>query len=166
MSKLRKAPGHMLRVRAGASWTEVVCRKCTLHDACMKRTPRLTARSSLCRSNSHNWNFKPGFYAINERFEPANGAVMQEGQAFVDKIALYHYVVKCVSSPACDERASVMASEAKADLSASSGSGSGSDQGQCTPWRASCGAAWETSSGVWCCGPLRLLWMHTLVSQG
>ena len=55
----------------------------------------------LCRSNSHNWNFKPGFYAITERFEPANGAVMPEGQAFVEKIALYHYVVKCVSALAC-----------------------------------------------------------------
>jgi len=65
----------------------------------LRQSPGLTFRLSWYRSNSHNWNFKPGFYAINERFEPANGAVMQEGQAFVDKIALYHYVVKCVPDP-------------------------------------------------------------------
>ena len=38
-------------------------------------------------------------YAIDERYENrGNAAVMDEGQAFDDRIALYHYVVKCESS--------------------------------------------------------------------
>ncbi len=41
------------------------------------------------------WSYKPPFYAIDEHFERADGPILPVGQSSVDRIALYHYVVKC-----------------------------------------------------------------------
>ena len=51
------------------------------------------------RSNSHVWSYKPPFYAIDEHFERAEGAILPVGQSSVDRIALYHYVLKCAATP-------------------------------------------------------------------
>ena len=63
-------------------------------------TRQLTAPSSRgARSNSHVWSYKPPFYAIDEHFERAEGAILPVGQSSVDRIALYHYVLKCAATP-------------------------------------------------------------------
>ena len=43
------------------------------------------------------WTYKPPFYAVDEHFERADGPQLPVGQSTVDRIALYHYVVKCAA---------------------------------------------------------------------
>ena len=49
----------------------------------------------LFRRNSHTFTYRDGAYAINDRFERTDEVVHPEGRASIDRIALYHYVVKC-----------------------------------------------------------------------
>ena len=45
----------------------------------------------------HFWSYTEPFYAIDERFERADGPIMPEGRGSVDKLALHHYVLKCAA---------------------------------------------------------------------
>ena len=44
----------------------------------------------------HHWTYEDRFYAIDENLERADGPFVEEGKGSVNRIALHHYVTKCV----------------------------------------------------------------------
>jgi len=45
----------------------------------------------------HHWTYEDRFYAIDENLERADGPFVEEGKGSVNRVALHHYVTKCVS---------------------------------------------------------------------
>ena len=46
----------------------------------------------------HSWLFNEPYYAIDENFERFDHEILPPHRATVNKIALFHYVVKCVAA--------------------------------------------------------------------
>ena len=63
----------------------------TLHLQCWQAKG---LHAHACRV--HAFQFQEPYYAITERFERFDGVIMEEHTNSVNKIALFHYVLKCV----------------------------------------------------------------------
>ena len=87
---LAKQPHSYTRQKALCNW-HVAC-VLSLQAANEGHAP------ACCRRSPHEFRYREPVYAIDENFERADGAIMPEGRASVDRIALHHYVLKCAQA--------------------------------------------------------------------